>query len=148
MIYQSWYWSDHLAEVVFVRFLRSNMILYYYSYYSSSSYYYYYYFKFFIIYFLEEVTMCIAHLRVGSYAQELEGGMSAQIVWKSSTWEISFPSGFVCFFLKDDLYSFQRERSEKHVLEGQRAREKQVPCWRGSLPWDLDHDLTLRQKLN
>ena len=72
--------------------------------------------------------MCIAHLRVGGYAQELEGGMSAQIVGKSSTWEISLPSGFVCFFFKDAIYLFQRERSEKHVLEGQRAREKQVPC--------------------
>ena len=27
MIYQSWYRSDHLAEVVFVSFLRSKVIL-------------------------------------------------------------------------------------------------------------------------
>ena len=72
--------------------------------------------------------MCIPHIRLGSYAQELEGGMSAQIVGKSSTWEISLPSGIVCFFFKDAFYLFQRERSEKHVLEGQRGREKLVPC--------------------
>ena len=48
--------------------------------------------------------MCIAHIRVGSYAHELDGGMSAQIVWNSSTWEISLPSGFVCFFFKDVIY--------------------------------------------
>ena len=35
---------------------------------------------------------------------------------------------FVCFFFKDSIYLFERERSEKHVLEGQREREKQVPC--------------------
>ena len=35
---------------------------------------------------------------------------------------------FVCFFIKDAIYLFERERSEKHVLEGQREREKQVPC--------------------
>ena len=33
MIYQSWYRSDHLAEVVFVSFLHSKVILYYYYYY-------------------------------------------------------------------------------------------------------------------
>ena len=48
--------------------------------------------------------MCIPHLRVGSYAHELDGAMSAQIVWNSSTWEISLPSGFVCFFFKDVNY--------------------------------------------
>ena len=39
-----------------------------------------------------------------------------------------FPSGFVCFFFKDAIYLFEREKTDKHVLEGQRAREKQVPC--------------------
>ena len=53
--------------------------------------------------------MCIPHVRMGSYAQELEGGMSAQIVGKSSTWEISLPSGFVCVFFKDVIYLFERE---------------------------------------
>ena len=72
--------------------------------------------------------MCIPHIRLGSYAQELEGGMSAQIVGKSSTWEISLPSGFVCLFFKDAIYLFEIERSEKPVLEGQRVREKPVPC--------------------
>ena len=67
--------------------------------------------------------MCIPHIRLGSYAQELEGGMSAQIVGKSSTWEISLPSGFVSF--SKMLFIYLRERG---VLEGQRAREKQVPC--------------------
>ena len=78
MIYQSWYRSDHLAEVMFVSFLRSKLIHYCY------------YFIIIIIiiiilgfskYILQrKVTLCIAHLRVGSYAHELEGGMSAQIV--------------------------------------------------------------------
>ena len=27
MIYQSWYRSDHIAEIVFVIFLRSNVII-------------------------------------------------------------------------------------------------------------------------
>ena len=62
--------------------------------------------------------MCIPHIRLGSYAHQLEGGMFAQVVRNSSTWEISLPSGFVCFFFKDAIYLFQRERSEKHVLEG------------------------------
>ena len=57
--------------------------------------------------------MCIPHIRLGSYAQELEGGMSAQIVGKSSTWEISLPSGFVCVFFKDAIYLFERERSAR-----------------------------------
>ena len=33
MIYQSWYRSDHLAEVVFVSFLHSKLIHYCYYYY-------------------------------------------------------------------------------------------------------------------
>ena len=93
--------------------------------------------------------MCITEIRVGRYAHELDSEMYAQIVWNSSTWEIFLPSGFfVCFFFKDVFYLFERERREKHEREGQREREKQVPCWTGSLPWDLDHDLSLRQKLN
>ena len=49
--------------------------------------------------------MCIAHIRVGSYAHELDSGMSAQIVLNSSTWEISLPSRFVSlFFFKDVIY--------------------------------------------
>ena len=56
--------------------------------------------------------MCIPHIRVGSYAHELECGMSAQIVWKSSTWEISHPSGFVCLFLFQRFYLFIWEREE------------------------------------
>ena len=73
MIYQSWYRSDHLAEVVFVSFLRSKLILYYYCIINiilSFSYY----------IFQEEVTMCIPHFRVGSYAHELDGEMYAQII--------------------------------------------------------------------
>ena len=50
--------------------------------------------------------MCIPHIRVGSYANQLEGGMSAQIVWNSSTWEISLHSGFVCLFLFQRCYLF------------------------------------------
>ena len=50
---------------------------------------------------------------MGSYAHELVGGMSAQIVWNSSTWEISLSSLFVCFFFKDVIYLFERERREK-----------------------------------
>ena len=55
--------------------------------------------------------MCIPHVRVGSYAQELEGGMYAQIVWKSSTWEISLPSEFVSFSMM--FFIYMRERGEK-----------------------------------
>ena len=63
--------------------------------------------------------MCIAHIRVGSYAHELDGGMSAQIVWNSSTWEISLPSRFVWLFLfKDVIYLFERERREKAWASG------------------------------
>ena len=50
---------------------------------------------------------------MGSYAHELDGGMSAQIVWNSSTWEISLSSVFVCLFFKDVIYLFERERREK-----------------------------------
>ena len=55
--------------------------------------------------------MCIPHVRVGSYAHELEGGMSSQIVWNSSTWEISLPSEFVSFSMM--LFIYMRERGEK-----------------------------------
>ena len=78
MIYQSWYRSDHLAEVVFVSFLHSKLII------IIINYYYYYYiinilsFSYYV--WQQEVTMCIPHLRVGSYAHELEAGMSSQIV--------------------------------------------------------------------
>ena len=57
--------------------------------------------------------MCISHVSVGSYAHQHESGMSAQIVGKSSTWEISLPSGFVCVFFKDAIYLFERERSAR-----------------------------------
>ena len=92
--------------------------------------------------------MCIPYIWVGSYANQLEGGMSAQLLWNSSTWEIFVLLGlFVCFFLKVSLI-YLKERGEKNQeREGQMEREKQVPCWTGSLPWDLDHDLSLRQKL-
>ena len=60
--------------------------------------------------------MCIAHLRVGGYAQELEGGMSAQIVWNSSTWEISLSSVFV--FQRCYLFIWERERREKAWARG------------------------------
>ena len=62
--------------------------------------------------------MCIPHIRVGSYAHQLEGGMSAQIVWNSSTWEISLSSVFVCLFFKDVIYLFERERREKPWARG------------------------------
>ena len=69
--------------------------------------------------------MCIPHIRVGSkknkrvgsYAHELEGGMSAQIVWNSSTWEISPLVGFFSFF-KDVIYLFERERRDKAWTRG------------------------------
>ena len=72
--------------------------------------------------------MCIPHIRVGSYAHELECGMSAQIE-NLLHGRFLIPLGlFVCFFIQDAIYLFERERSEKHVLEGQKEREKQDPC--------------------
>ena len=71
--------------------------------------------------------MCIPHIRLGSYAQELEGGMSAKNYLKIF-YMGDFFSLWVCFFFKDAIYLFEREKTDKHVLEGQRAREKQVPC--------------------
>ena len=60
--------------------------------------------------------MCIPHIRVGSYAHELDGGMSAKIVWNISTWEISLPCGFVSsakmFFI------YLRERRDKAWARG------------------------------
>ena len=69
--------------------------------------------------------MCIPHVRVGSYAHQHESGMSAQIVWNSSTREISLPCGFLffCFFFKD-VYLFEREKREKAwVREAEGAGE-------------------------
>ena len=60
--------------------------------------------------------MCIPHVRVGSYAHQLEGGMSAQIVWNSSTWEISLSSVFV--FQRCYLFIWERERREKAWARG------------------------------
>ena len=93
--------------------------------------------------------MCLPEIRVGSYANQLEGGMSAQLLWNSSTWEIFVLLGlFVCFFFLKVSLIYLKERGEKNQeREGQMEREKQVPCWTGSLPWDMDHDLSLRQKL-
>ena len=63
--------------------------------------------------------MCIPYIRLGGYANQLEGGMSAQIVWNSSTWVIFVPSVFfVCFFFKDVFYFFERERREKEWVRG------------------------------
>ena len=62
--------------------------------------------------------MCFPHIRVGSYAHELECGMSPRIVWNSSTWVISLPSEFVCFFFKDVIYLYERERGEKAWARG------------------------------
>ena len=63
--------------------------------------------------------MCIPHLRVGSYAHELEGGMSSQIVWNYSTWAISLPCGFVCLFLFQRCYLFERESRDKAWVRGE-----------------------------
>ena len=63
--------------------------------------------------------MCIPHRRVGSYAHELEGGMSSQIVWNYSTWAISLSCGFVCFFFKDVFYLFERESRDKAWARGE-----------------------------
>ena len=60
--------------------------------------------------------MCIPHIRVGSYVHPLEGGMSAQIVWNSSTWEISLSSVFV--FQRCYLFIWERERREKAWARG------------------------------
>ena len=59
--------------------------------------------------------MCIPHIWVWRYAHELDGGMSAQIVWNSSTWEISLLVAlfFFSFFFKDVIYLFERERRGK-----------------------------------
>ena len=92
--------------------------------------------------------MCLPEIREGSYANQLEGGMSAQLLWNSSTWEIFVLLGlFVCFYLKVSLIYLKERGENNQEREGQMEREKQVPCWTGSLPWDMDHDLSLRQKL-
>ena len=61
--------------------------------------------------------MCFPHIRVGSYAHELECGMSARIVWISA-WENSLLSFFICFFFKDVIYLYERERGEKAWARG------------------------------
>ena len=144
MIFQSWYRSDHLAEVVFVRFLRSKVILYYYCYY-----YYHYYFKFFIIYFVEGSYYVYSTHKSGKLC-------SWTWVWNVCTnclkifYMGEFSSLWVCLFASFSkmFFIYLREWGEiKHERERQREREKQVLCWTGSLPWDLDHDTSLRQKL-
>ena len=66
-------------------------------------------------------------LKSGKLCHELDGVMSAQIVLNSSAWEISLSSVFVCF--SKMLFIYLRKRGEKkHEREGQREREKQVPC--------------------
>ena len=52
--------------------------------------------------------MCIPYIRLGGYANQLEGGMSAQLLWNSSTWEISLPSEFVSF-KRYHLFIWKRE---------------------------------------
>ena len=88
--------------------------------------------------------MCIPHIRVGGYANQLEGGMSAQLILHG---RFLFLLGLFVSF--SGCYSFILEREERKTIS-ERGR------WRGrsrfpaseSLPWDLDHDLSLRQKLN
>ena len=72
--------------------------------------------------------MCIPHIRLVSYAHELEGGMSAQMFEILLQGRFLFLVGlFVCF--SKMLFIYLRERGEKkHEREGQREREKQVPC--------------------
>ena len=50
--------------------------------------------------------MCIPHLRVGSYAHELEAGMSSQIVSNSSKWAISLPCGLASLLLFQRCFLF------------------------------------------
>ena len=106
MIYQSWYRSDHLAEVVFVRFLRSKVILYYYCYY-----YYHYYFKFFIIYFVEGSYYVYCTPKSGRLCSGTWG-------WNVCTnclkifYMGDFSSLWVCLFLFQRCYLFISEREE------------------------------------
>ena len=78
MIYQSWYRSDHLAEVVFVSFLRSKVIpISIISIIIILSFLY----KYFHIIFCRRKLLCVfPEIRVGRYANQLEGGMSAQLL--------------------------------------------------------------------
>ena len=63
--------------------------------------------------------MCIAHIRAGSYAHELHGGMSAQLFEILLHGRFLFPLGlFDCFYSKM-LFIYLRERGEKkHEREG------------------------------
>ena len=128
MIYQSWYWSDHLAEVVFVSLLHSKVILFIII---IINYYYHYHFciKIFILYFVEGSYYAYYTHRVGGYANQLEGGMSAQLLWNSSTWEISRTSGFVCFFFRM-LFIYLREREERKTMSewGRWRRTSRFPA--------------------
>ena len=56
------------------------------------------------------------------------------------------PSGFVCLFLfKGVINLFERERREKPRARGADVEGEAGSLQTGSLPWELDHDLSLRQ---
>ena len=56
------------------------------------------------------------------------------------------PSGFVCLFLfKGVINLFERERREKPRARGADGEGEAGSLQTGSLPWELDHDLSLRQ---
>ena len=58
--------------------------------------------------------------------------MNLSVVCLHELFEILLHGRFLfllCLFFKDVIYLFERERGEKkHEREGQREREKQVPC--------------------
>ena len=153
MIYQSWYWSDHLAEVVFVSFLHSKMILFIII---NNCYYHHHIILFFIIYFVEGSYYVYSTRKSGklcSSTWEWEAMLiNLRVECLHNFFEILLHGRFlfllglfVCFFFRM-LFIYLRERGEKNYKrEGQMEKDKQVPCWTGSLPWDLDHDLSLRQ---
>ena len=57
--------------------------------------------------------MCIAHIRVESYAHELDGGMSAQLFEILLHGRFLFPLGLFHCFSSKMLFIYFRDRGEK-----------------------------------
>ena len=127
MIYQSWYQSDHLAEVVFVSFLRSKVIIIIIIILSFL-------YTHFHIIFCRRKLLCVFHtyeweamlinLRVECLHNFFEILLHGRFLFLLGL--------FVCFFLKMS-FIYLKERGEKNQeREGQMEREKQVPCKQGA----------------